>query len=124
MSVQLLIERAQRDSHIGLVGRPIFQLWAKFELTEEEQELIDKYKVEDAVLYLGNTARDWIRAIKWGVPFGFVFGIVVYLYVPRLSLFLGPFLDCCPNRFFLRYLSKHPGNDNNQKYCEWALFCL
>jgi hypothetical protein len=50
--MQLLIQRGQRRTKI--LQRPIFNLWAKFELTTEEAELIDKYQVRDHILVEGN----------------------------------------------------------------------
>ena len=37
-----------------MVGKPIFSLWAKFELTADELALIDRYKVRKTVLFPGN----------------------------------------------------------------------
>jgi hypothetical protein len=41
--MQLLIQRGQRK--IPILPRPIFDLWAKFEVNLEEEALIEKYHV-------------------------------------------------------------------------------
>lgn len=46
--MQLLIQRDQRKTKI--LQHPIFNLWAKFELTTEEAALIDKYHVNNHIL--------------------------------------------------------------------------
>jgi hypothetical protein len=51
--MQLLIQRGQTEGTVK-IGKPVFSLWAKFELTGEEQTLIDRYKARNTVLYPGN----------------------------------------------------------------------
>ncbi len=51
--MQLLIQRGQRDSMMS----PVFHLWAKFELKEEELALLNKYKMNNAIITEGNTKR-------------------------------------------------------------------
>jgi hypothetical protein len=65
--MQLLLKRSQKA---GVGGRIKFDLWAKFELTAEEQALIDKYQVRNAILDEGNTRRDLIRAFKYAIGVG------------------------------------------------------
>ena len=59
--MQLLLKRNQSA---GAMSRPTFKLWAQFELTEEEQALIDRYRVHRAVLSEGDPERDLTTSAK------------------------------------------------------------
>lgn len=67
--MQLLLQREQGKN---IIGRPIFKLWAKFDLPGEEMELIAKYRVQNFLLYEGNVRRDMNRALRWSIPIGFL----------------------------------------------------
>ncbi len=58
--MQLLVKRGQSD---GTLGRVTFDLWAKFEVTEEEQALLAKYNARNAILSEGNPWRDLRRGL-------------------------------------------------------------
>ncbi len=58
--MQLLVKRGQSA---GALGRITFDLWAKFEVTEEEQALLAKYNARNAILSEGNPWRDLRRGL-------------------------------------------------------------
>jgi len=73
----------KRNQKMVMMGRIKFQLWAKFDLTPEEQSLIDKYQADTAVVSVGDpltARRNWHRAIMWGAILGFLLGFI-YLFV-------------------------------------------
>jgi len=53
--MKLLIRRNQRS---GLIGKIVFTLEVRADLTPEERAAIDKYKLGDSVLYEKNTMTD------------------------------------------------------------------
>lgn len=65
--MQLLIQRGQRASRLEPLGRPVFKLWAKFELEKEEDALIQKYKVRQAVLTEGDMRLELLRAGRYSL---------------------------------------------------------
>jgi hypothetical protein len=71
--MQLLIQHGQRDS----IMSPVFHLWAKFELKEEELALLNKYKMHKAIITEGNTRRDVIKSTIYGT----LLAMVVYLFI-------------------------------------------
>src|SRR5215212_3881206 len=62
--MELLFRRGQSPAATGTIK---FDLWAKFDVTEEESALINKYSVRNAILSEGNTRRDAFRALRYGV---------------------------------------------------------
>ncbi len=58
--MQLLVKRGQSE---GALGQVTFDLWAKFEVTEEEQTLLAKYNARNAILSEGNPWRDLRRGL-------------------------------------------------------------
>src|SRR4051794_33475217 len=58
--MQLMIQRGQKQ---GIIFRPVFELWAKFELTPEEGALIQKYGARKFILKQGNPG-EFMRAVK------------------------------------------------------------
>lgn len=70
--MQLLLSRKQSPHWMGGVK---FDLWARFELTEEEDALIKKYQVRNAIVSLGNTRRDMRIAALCALPIP----VIVYL---------------------------------------------
>lgn len=72
--MQLLLERKQGKSWTGL---PIFKLWVKFDLTSEENELIEKYRVWRHILTEGNFRRDFLRALRWTIPITLVISFFI-----------------------------------------------
>jgi hypothetical protein len=79
--MQLLLKRSQYDTGAGRIN---FTLWAKFQLTKEEEELVVHYRVRMAVLSPGDPRRDLNRAMKYAA--------LPALLVPILLSFLQPFL--------------------------------
>jgi hypothetical protein len=63
--MQLLLGRKQSPHWMGGVQ---FSLWARFELTDEEEALIKKYQVRNAIITLGNTRRDIRLAALCALP--------------------------------------------------------
>ena len=71
--MKLLLLRSQKEY---VFSRPAFELWAKFELLNEEQALIDKYKPTNALLAADDPVskrRKWLLALFTG---GFLAGII------------------------------------------------
>ena len=83
--MQLLLSRKQSPHWMGGVQ---FKLWARFELTEEEDALIKKYQVRNALVTLGNTRRDIRLAALYALPVPFV----IYLIFHGIYGFGGIFL--------------------------------
>jgi hypothetical protein len=79
--MQLLLKRSQKED---VLKRIKFDLWAKFELTAEEQALIDKYQVSNAILDEGSTRRDVMRALKYAAGLGLL--ALLLMGVMRVSL--------------------------------------
>jgi len=79
--MQLLIQRGQRKTK--LLQRPIFNLWAKFELTTEETSLIEKYHVRNHILVEGKPLQRW-RAAILGIIIASVTAVIVYGFLSNL----------------------------------------
>jgi hypothetical protein len=60
--MELLFRRGQSDDSWR---RPKFDLWAKFEITPVEEDLILKYRVRNAILSEGDMRRDLFRALRY-----------------------------------------------------------
>ena len=73
--MQLLLSRKQSPHWMGGVQ---FKLWARFELTEEEDALIKKYQVRNALVTLGNTRRDIRLAALYALPVPFVIYLIFH----------------------------------------------
>ena len=73
--MQLLLSRKQSPHWMGGVQ---FSLWARFELTEEEDALIKKYQVRNALVTLGNTRRDIRLAALYALPVPFVIYLIFH----------------------------------------------
>ena len=76
----------RRHQQMVLMGRIRFQLWAKFDLTPEEQSLVEKYQADNAVVSGGDpltARRNWHRALFWGAILGFLLG---YIYLAVVGL--------------------------------------
>ncbi|MDQ3960186.1 MAG: hypothetical protein M3255_07895 [Pseudomonadota bacterium] len=76
--MQLLIQRGQRK--IPILPRPIFDLWAKFEVNLEEEALIDKYHVRKHILVEGKPLQRWFAAIL-GIIIAGVIAAIVHSYI-------------------------------------------
>ena len=81
---------AASRARIGWAGSSS-SLWARFELTEEEDALIKKYQVRNALVTLGNTRRDIRLAALYALPVPFL----VYLIFSSIYGFGG----VCLSRF-------------------------
>src|SRR5215210_7098502 len=87
--MQLLLKRNQTS---GSLSRVTFDLWARFELTDDEDALINRYHVRKAILSEGNPQRDLIRAAKYGAGLGLLIAVLAYPVLgvgPGTSLLLG-----------------------------------
>jgi hypothetical protein len=80
--MQLLLSRKQSPHWMGGVQ---FSLWARFELTREEDDLIKKYQVRNAIITLGNMRRDIRLAALYALP---IF-LLVYIIFSRTFSFAG-----------------------------------
>src|SRR3954463_5197640 len=80
--MQLLIQRGQRKSYPG----PVFQLWAKFELRDEEQALINKYNVSKSILIEGDMRRDIIKSVMYSLAVSIVGYIFISIFAVRIPL--------------------------------------
>jgi hypothetical protein len=77
--MQLLIQRGQHKILTGAV----FQLWARFDLKEEELDLLRRYNMKGAVITEGNTRRDVIKAIAYSVLVAMLlYGVIALLHLP------------------------------------------
>jgi hypothetical protein len=79
--MQLLIQRGQRDS----IMSPVFHLWAKFELKDEELALLDKYKMNKAIITEGNTRRDVIKSAIYGAILAMVAYLLISIFADNAS---------------------------------------
>src|SRR4051812_5518710 len=85
--MQLLLARGQ---HKDKFGRPVFDLVAKFELTNYENDLIRKYGSRDFILAEGDPQRDLLRAVKYTVVIAVVIGIFFFVKIDIVAgLFFG-----------------------------------
>jgi hypothetical protein len=85
--MQLLIQRGQRK--IPILPRPIFDLWAKFEVNLEEEALIDKYHVRKHILVEGKPLQRWFAAILGIILAGVIAAIVHnYIGIQLITLFV------------------------------------
>lgn len=84
--MNLLCERRQSAAVFNLVplrfgGGVMFTLWAKVELDPEEQELLYKYRFDDAQLI----ADDWVatlrRSLRVSLLVGFLLWIVLFAFL-------------------------------------------
>ena len=73
--MQLLLKRAQYSDGLGFVR---FKLWAKFELTGEEDELLTRYHARKAVLSEGDPQRDLIRSAKYAAGLALLAFVLLY----------------------------------------------
>jgi hypothetical protein len=74
----------KRNQKMVLMGRIKFQLWAKFDLTPEEQSLIDKYQADKAVVSFGDpktAIRNWRIALIGGVILGMFIGLIYVVVI-------------------------------------------
>src|SRR5690242_946263 len=92
--MQLTIKHSQDPMSIG---GPTFTLFTRFELDEEEKQLVDRYRVRQTVLVSGDNERALNRAFKFGVPIAIVVaGIVTIaassMYTSYLQILATPIL--------------------------------
>src|SRR5215204_3231315 len=92
--MRLLIRRNQSDGGLGVN----FSLWAKFEVDEEEQFLLSKYKAKNSILSEGNKWRDIRRGALCGAGLGIFAGIVL-TYMTRTPV--GLILLAIPSVFVI-----------------------
>jgi hypothetical protein len=83
--MQLLIQRGQRKSPI--LRRPVFDLWAKFELNPEEEALIHRYHVRNHVLVEGGFLQ-LRRAMILGIIIAVGIATVAHIFLgsPPITL--------------------------------------
>ncbi len=84
--MELLLKRAQTQ---GKIVRVQFKLWAKVELDEEEQKLLDRYQFYDAVLI----ERDQPLLLRMslyvaGAAAAVAFVILLLIFEAEAALFL------------------------------------
>jgi hypothetical protein len=84
--MNLLLQHNQKQS---LFARQKFTLWAKFELTQAEWELIKKYQPQGAVLSPGDPKQavsKWRRAVVFGAISAVIIGLVNMHYLGGVLL--------------------------------------
>ena len=86
--MQLMIQRGQRI----IIIFPFFNLWAKFELTSEEDALIAKYRVRKFILVQGKPLQRLWAAILGIILAGVIAGIAHYILGAQLITLL----QSCP----------------------------
>ena len=99
----LLFKRNQKKA---LMGRIKFQLWAKFDLTPEEQTLIDKYQADKAVVSVGDPVtaiRNWRRALIWGAILGILIGFISIFVVGMGGALPFTFIAICACIYFIHH---------------------
>jgi hypothetical protein len=87
--MQLLLKRGQCDTSPGFIQ---FDLWAKFELTSDEDALVKKYRVRNAILSEGDARRDINRAIRFAALPALLVAVIYPFFVSvslTADLFLG-----------------------------------
>ena len=82
--MQLMIQRGQRI----IIIFPFFNLWAKFELTSEEDALIAKYRVRKFILVQGKPLQRLWAAILGIILAGVIAGIAHYILGAQLITLL------------------------------------
>jgi hypothetical protein len=80
--MQLLIRRGQTEGMLS----PVFQLWARFELKEEELALLNKYKMGGAIITEGNTKHDLIKALIYGLILALLVSLIIGFLPVRLPI--------------------------------------
>jgi hypothetical protein len=97
--MNLLFARSQTAHKFSA---PTFSLWAKFELTDEEATLIEKYRPNSALLSEDEPTmrtRKWRRALIFGGIIAGLIGMVMWLYMrgnvhlPIQHIVFGPYLS-------------------------------
>src|SRR4051794_38872281 len=92
--MQLTIKHLQDPMAIG---GPKFTLFARFELDEEEKQLVDRYRVRHTILVSGDNERAINRAFKFALPVAIIVAGVLTimassLYTSYLQIFATPIL--------------------------------
>ena len=77
--MQLLIQRGQRTT--AILNNNRFTLWAKYELTQNEVELVRKYDIYDTILVEGKP-RELRRAAIWAIIPTFIILMLFTLALP------------------------------------------
>ncbi|MBL0115301.1 MAG: hypothetical protein IPP45_07530 [Sphingomonadales bacterium] len=86
--MELLFKREQTP---GKLTRVNFKLWAKIEVTEDEQALIDRYRMKDALLIESDDSELQRFAIRLGIV---VFVAATALFGKMMGMQIGLFLGC------------------------------
>lgn len=86
--MDILFKRGQS----GRLGKTIFNLWAQVEFTEEENALIDKYKMKTSMLIYQSQPKLIIHTVLFGLACGILmlvlselFNYVVFAIAPFLG---------------------------------------
>lgn len=72
----------KREQTAGRVVRVQFKLWGKVELDEDEQRLVDRYRLNDAILIAVIQPKLWRRTILIGIGAFFLAGAILQLVFP------------------------------------------
>jgi hypothetical protein len=95
-TMKLLLLRSQKEYTFS---RPAFELWAKFELLNEEQAIFDKYKPTNALLAADEPVakrRKWLLSLFSGVFLAGIIGVGLLFWRGNPFLALLGFLVGCP----------------------------
>lgn len=84
--MQIIYQRSQSNSSFSLVplriaGGIAFSLWAKIELSQEEQFLFDRYRFRDALLVEGDAFVALKRAARISIVITLVLGGAIAVFV-------------------------------------------
>ncbi len=62
----------KHSQDLGSFGGPKFALFTKFELDQEEEKLVQTYRMHDAVLVSGNNERAMVLACRFAMPIALI----------------------------------------------------
>lgn len=84
--MNLLLERRQKPGTATLVplqfgGGPLFQLWMQAEFTNEEAELLRKYRLDEALLIAADRLATLQRSFRTALIVGFVAWWLLVLFL-------------------------------------------
>jgi hypothetical protein len=94
--MKLLLLRSQKEH---MFSNPTFELWAKFELLNEEQAVFDKYRPTNALLAADEPVakrRKWLLSLFSGVFLAGIIGVGLLFWRGNPFLALLGFLVGCP----------------------------
>ena len=86
--MNLAFRRSQKKTMWGYYR---FELQARFDLTNDERQLVSKYSVENRILSEGDPLRDLKRAAWWAAAGALIVMVIDYV-APFVTLYVAPFV--------------------------------